>query len=113
MLVGDRGRKSTRVDAKLKTSGATKTPVAAPQIRAGAAPPGAELTLEEFARSWTKAQTDGHELLTLEYAYLTDLKHGRAGGDWKAFRAAKAKSTLKTLARIAPVRGTGITRRLT
>lgn len=66
-------------------------------------------TLDEFARSWTKAKTDGHELelLTPEYAYLTDLKRGRAGVDWKAVRAGKAKSALKTLARIAPVRGTG------
>jgi hypothetical protein len=39
-----------------------------------------------------------HRLLTPEYAYLTDVKHRR----WKALRAAKAKSALKTLARIAP-----------
>jgi len=56
-------------------------------------------TLEEFARVWTKARLQ----VTPEYAYLTDLKHQRAGGDWKAVRTAKAKSALKTLARIAPV----------
>ena len=61
-------------------------------------------TFEEFARSWTKARTAAHELLTPEYAYLTDLKHQRAAGGWKALRAAKAKSALKTLARIAPAR---------
>ena len=61
-------------------------------------------TLEEFARSWTKAKTEEHLLLTPEYAYLTDLKHQRADGDWKALRAAKAKSALRTLARIAPTR---------
>jgi hypothetical protein len=61
-------------------------------------------TFEEFARSWAKATTDKHELLTPEYAYLTDLKHQRADGGWKALRAAKAKSALKTLARIAPAR---------
>ena len=61
-------------------------------------------TFEEFARSWTKAKADEHRLLTPEYAYLTDLKHHRADGDWKAVRTAKAKSALKTLARVAPVR---------
>jgi len=61
-------------------------------------------TFEEFARSWTKAKAEEHRLLTPEYAYLTDLRHKRAGGDWKAQRKAKAKSALETLARIAPVR---------
>jgi hypothetical protein len=42
-------------------------------------------------------------LLTPEYAYLTDLKHQRADGDWKALRTAQAKSALKTLRRIAPL----------
>ena len=62
-------------------------------------------TLEQFARSWTKAKGEEHRLLTPEYAYLTDLKHQRAGGNWKAIRKARAASALKTLARIAPVRG--------
>jgi hypothetical protein len=69
-------------------------------------------TLEEFAQSWTKAKTEEHRLLTPEYAYLTDLKHQRADDDWKALRTAKAKSALKTLARIAPVRGGGAGRRI-
>jgi hypothetical protein len=34
-------------------------------------------------------------------AYLTDLKHHRADSEWKAVRKAKAKSALKTLARVA------------
>ena len=59
-------------------------------------------TFEEFARSWTKAKAEEHRLLTPEYAYLTDLKHQRADGDWKALRNVKAKSALNTLARIAP-----------
>lgn len=59
-------------------------------------------TLDEFARSWMKAKTEEHRLLTPEYAFLTDLKHGRADDNWKALRLAKAKSALKTLARIAP-----------
>jgi hypothetical protein len=66
-------------------------------------------TFEEFARSWTKAKTEEHKMLTPEYAYLTDLKHRRAEGDWKALRKAKAESALQTLARIAPVRGTSMT----
>jgi hypothetical protein len=60
-------------------------------------------TLEEFARAWTKAKSAEHQLLTPEYAYLTDLKHQRADGDWKALRTAQAKSALKTLRRIAPL----------
>jgi hypothetical protein len=61
-------------------------------------------TFEEFARSWTRTKAEQHRLLTPEYAYLTDLRHQRADGDWKALRKAKAKSALATLARIAPVR---------
>ena len=59
-------------------------------------------TFEEFARSWTNAKTEEHRLLTPEYAYLTDLTHGRVGVGWKTLRTAKAKSALRTLARIAP-----------
>lgn len=60
-------------------------------------------TFEKFARSWTKAKAEQHRMLTPEYAYLTDLKHHRAGSEWKALRKAKAKSALKTLARVDPV----------
>src|SRR5262245_25150393 len=59
-------------------------------------------TVEEFARSWTKAKAEEGRLLTPEYAYLTDLRHQRADGNWKTLRKAKAKSALDTLARIAP-----------
>lgn len=62
---------------------------------------GAAPTFEEFARSWSRTKTE--DLMSPEYAYLTDLKRQRADGDWKALRTAKAKSALKTLARIAPV----------
>jgi hypothetical protein len=62
-------------------------------------------TFEEFARSWTKAKTEEHRLLTPEYAHLTDRKHQRAEDNWKALRTAKAKSALKTSAKIAPTRG--------
>src|SRR3954470_2982673 len=60
-------------------------------------------TFEEFARAWTTAKAEEHRMLTPEYAYLTDLRHQRAGGDWKAWREARAKSALEALARIAPV----------
>jgi len=60
-------------------------------------------TFEEFARSWMKAKTEEHRLLTPEYAYLTDLKHRRVDDNWKALRTAKANSALKTLAKIAPI----------
>ena len=60
-------------------------------------------TFEEFAKSWMKAKTEEHRLLTPEYAYLTDLKHRRADDNWKRLRTAKANSALKTLARIAPI----------
>ena len=59
-------------------------------------------TLGAFARAWTKAKAEEHRLLTPEYTYLTDLQHQRADADWKAVRAAKAKSALATLSRIAP-----------
>ena len=59
-------------------------------------------TFAEFARSWTRAKAEEHRLLTPEYAYLTDLKHQRATSDRKALRKVKAKSALKTLARIVP-----------
>jgi hypothetical protein len=61
-------------------------------------------TLEEFARSWTKAKAEQHRLLTPEYAYLTDRRHQRADGDWKALRKAMAKSALQMLERVDPVR---------
>ena len=58
---------------------------------------------EEFAKSWMKAKTEEHRLLTPEYAYLTDLKHRRVDDNWKALRTAKANSALETLAKIAPI----------
>ena len=61
-------------------------------------------TFEEFARSWTKAKAEDHRLLTPEYAYLTDLRHQRADGNWKVLRKAKANAALEKLATIVPVR---------
>ncbi len=59
-------------------------------------------TFEEFARSWTKAKAEEHRLLTPEYAYLTDLRHQRTDGDWKALRKAKAKSAWRRLRELLP-----------
>src|SRR5262245_33276596 len=61
-------------------------------------------TFEEFAWSWTRVKAEERRLTTPEYAYLTDLKHHRVDGEWKALRIAKAKSVLNTLAKVAPVR---------
>lgn len=60
-------------------------------------------TLDEFAKSWMTLKAEEHRLLTPEYAYLTDRKHRRAEENWKDVRVAKARSALKTLARIAPI----------
>jgi hypothetical protein len=57
-------------------------------------------TLAEFARAWTRADANKHELITAEYAYLTDLQHKRVDSDWKSLRKVKAASALRTLARI-------------
>jgi len=61
-------------------------------------------TFEAFARSWTTAKAEAHRLLTPEYAYLTDLRHQRADGNWKVLRKAKANAALEKLATIVPVR---------
>jgi hypothetical protein len=60
-------------------------------------------TIEQFARSWVEAKAEEHRLLTPEYAYLTDLRNRGADAGWKAARIVKARSALKTLAKIAPV----------
>ena len=57
-------------------------------------------SLAEFARAWTNANANKYQLLTAEYAYLTDLQNKQAGSDWKSRRKAKAKAALQTLARI-------------
>ena len=57
-------------------------------------------TLAEFAQAWITAKADEHNLLTPEYAYLTDLKRKQGGSDWKAKRQARAGSALEMLARV-------------
>ena len=61
-------------------------------------------TLAEFAEAWITAKADEHNLLTPEYAYLTDLKRQQGGSDWKTKRKARAGLALEMLARVT-VRG--------
>jgi hypothetical protein len=57
-------------------------------------------TLEQFAAAWITAKDSQRDLLTPDYAYLTDRQHGKAGADWKAARQEKAERVLATLATI-------------
>jgi hypothetical protein len=62
-------------------------------------------TFTRFAEAWSKATDEGRDLLTPEYAFLTDLHHGRATPEWKAMRQQKADAVLATLAKIErPIR---------
>lgn len=54
-------------------------------------------TFADFASAWTAAKQRKRDLLTEEYAYLSDLRKRQAGADWKAVRQTKAASVLKTL----------------
>lgn len=51
-------------------------------------------TLREFAEAWTAAASSSRDLVTPEYAFLTDLREGDAGADWKRKRQEKAKHAL-------------------
>ncbi len=53
-------------------------------------------TLQRFAGAWLKASEE-RDLLTPEYAYLTDLANNRAGDDWKAERKRRANQVLRLL----------------
>jgi hypothetical protein len=59
-------------------------------------------TLREFASAWTSATRSGRDLVSPEYAFLTDLRNGRADAEWKQTRARKAREVLDVLAEIAP-----------
>jgi hypothetical protein len=54
-------------------------------------------TFGEFAGAWSSAHASGRDLVVPEYAFLTDLRYGRADADWKAKRARKAGAVLATL----------------
>jgi hypothetical protein len=53
----------------------------------------------EFARLWEKAAAE-HSKPNPEWAFLTDLAQGTAGGDWKKLRSQKASAVLWLLAKI-------------
>lgn len=53
-------------------------------------------TLKTFADAWLKASEE-MDLLTPEYAYLTDLANKEAGHDWKAVRRQRANQALRVL----------------
>jgi hypothetical protein len=57
-------------------------------------------TFEEFARAWVAAKAEPRDLLSPEYAYLTDVQCGRAGAGWKAKRKEKAERAIAALDRI-------------
>lgn len=58
-------------------------------------------TFAEFADAWGSAKREPRQLLSEEYAFLTDLQHGRAGPDWKSMRTRRAERALATLDEIA------------
>jgi hypothetical protein len=57
-------------------------------------------TFEDFARAWVTAKAESRELLTSEYAYLTDVQRGQAGPGWKAKRREMAERAFGELDRI-------------
>ena len=59
-------------------------------------------TFVEFADAWMAAKDEPRDLLTAEYAFLTDLQRGKAGDDWKAVRQAKAERVVKVLDELLP-----------
>lgn len=59
-------------------------------------------TFEEFAAAWMEAEEGGRDLLRREYAYLTDLREGRTGPDWKKVRKQKAEQAIAILDELSP-----------
>jgi hypothetical protein len=59
-------------------------------------------TFAEFADAWVAAKDQPRDLLSAEYAFLTDLQRGQAGPDWKAVRKGKAERVLALLDEILP-----------
>ena len=56
-------------------------------------------TYRDFARLWEEAVAD-HSKPNPEWAFLTDLAHGTAGGNWKKLRSQKASAVLSLLEKI-------------
>jgi hypothetical protein len=58
-------------------------------------------TFRRFAEAWLSAKDGRRDLLSPEYAFLTDLRRGGAGADWKAMRRHKAQNVLAALDELA------------
>ena len=58
-------------------------------------------TFAEFADAWMAAEQEPRDLLSEEYAFLTDLRRGQAGPDWTSVRDQKAERVLATLDELA------------
>jgi len=58
-------------------------------------------TFVEFADAWVSAKEEPRQLLSAEYAFLSDLHRGHAGPDWKSMRKLKAERVLATLEEIS------------
>ena len=59
-------------------------------------------TFAEFADAWVAAKDEPRQLLSADYAFLTDLQSGQAGPDWKAVRKLKAERALAALDEMVP-----------
>jgi len=57
-------------------------------------------TFREFAAAWTAASDEPRQLLSDEYAFLSDLKRGEAGPDWKFVREHRSKRFLTAIAEL-------------
>jgi hypothetical protein len=58
-------------------------------------------TFVEFADAWLSAKKESRQLLSADYAFLSDLQRGHAGPDWKSIRKLKAERVLATLEEIS------------
>jgi hypothetical protein len=54
-------------------------------------------TFREFAKAWVSATDERRNLLSDEYAFLSDLQRGQAGPDWKLKRQQRASRFLSTI----------------
>jgi hypothetical protein len=59
-------------------------------------------TFKDFADAWVAATDGRRDLMHPAYAFLTDLRKGDAGADWKQLRTEKAKRALAVLDEFTP-----------
>lgn len=58
-------------------------------------------TFEELAQAWLAATDGRRDLMSPDYAFLTDLQKGEAGPDWKSVRERRAQRALAVLEKLA------------